>query len=123
MRLVIQREDAADCAICCLATLLEFSWERVFLEASRIHGYVLYNGLSTANILRVAKALGKPLVALPRRQWEPDEATGILEVIGNNHVVLLHEGSVVDLRQPSIESFDDHFKADLIRPGKLLVLK
>ncbi len=120
LSIVPQREDLPDCWLATLATYLEKRYETVLVASVKVQPKALSTGLSTENILKVAKRLRRPLTPLSPSQYVLEEDSGILEVIGINHVVVLWEGIIVDdktvWRRPN-----DYFTHHLARPGKLLV--
>lgn len=122
IRIVMQAGGVPDCGVASLATLLGLPYERVLAAIIKVNRYVYQNGVGTPKILKAALLLGRPLKALNPGAYTLEESTGMLEVIGDNHFVVLAGGHILDLRGPSLwlepDVFFSHYRA---RAGKLLV--
>lgn len=125
LRIVPQRGEHSDCAIAALASLYGRDYETVLLAAGRATKRdVLVNGLHSTEMTRVARKIGERLRVIPWDAVDEDEDTGIMHVKARihgetyeDHVVLFHCGSVIDLRGPALWDFDvfvKHFAADPI---------
>lgn len=129
LRLVMQREGHADCALAALASYLGVTYEDVLLAAGRVtKNNVLKAGLHGTEIVRVAGRLGVKLRSTAWDRVDQDEDTGILIVLARingqayeEHCVIFHKGSIIDLRDGTLWASDvycRHFAAD---PSSLLV--
>lgn len=95
---IVPKQGEADCTIACLSMLLRREYGEVLAAAARVSKTLWTSGLSTPEIIRVARAL-KAVVVVTER-FDPDEDTGVLWVSfrdrAGEHVVFLHEGLVFD---------------------------
>jgi hypothetical protein len=129
LRIVPQRGEHADCAIATLASLLGLEYETVLLAAGRVtKRNVLTGGLHSTEMARTARALGATIKVLPWDRVDQDEDTGILHLKARihgesyeDHVVLFHCGSVIDLRGPALWDFDVYVKHFAGDPVSLMV--
>jgi ABC-type bacteriocin/lantibiotic exporter with double-glycine peptidase domain len=122
LKVVPQGSGVPDCGVASLSTLLGVGYERTLAAVIKANRYIYQNGISSARLMQAAKSLGRPLTALNPSEYDLEEAVGILEVVGDNHFVILARGSILDLRGPQLwlepDVFFSHYRA---RPGKLLV--
>ena len=125
LRLVYQGEDTPDCGVACLASYLGITYERAIAAVLKVNPHVLNTGVSTDNLIRASQKLSnkrnpRKLTAIGYE--EGSTTVGILEVIGDNHFVIYHGGTIIDLRDRTVwepDVFFDHYRA---RPGKLLTV-
>ena len=121
LRIIHQGWGVPDCGVASLATLLGFTYERTLAAVLKANRYTYQNGISTETACKAAKALGRPLKVHNPSEYDFDEAVGMLEVVGDNHFVVLARGAILDLRGPQLwlepDVFFSHYRA---RPGKLL---
>jgi hypothetical protein len=116
LQVVLQRHPL-DCAVACLAMLLNVSYEAALLAMGR------FNGAYIREIKAAAKRLGHPLRST--RKFDLDQDTGILAVRSakwkTDHVVVLKDGLIVDT-DGSIWDHDVYVSVNAITPLSLLVM-
>lgn len=105
---IVPKQGKADCAIACLAMLLRRDYGEVLAAAARISRTLWTAGLTTPEMIRVARRLKSRLVLSDT--IDPEEDTGILWVTFRDragwHVVLLHQGLVFDPEHDPVSMWD-----------------
>jgi len=94
---VESRRQSNDCATWALATYLGVPYEDVWTQVLRRDRSKGKNGLHTATTIRIAKALGRPLIKVRPGQIT-DDSYGVLMVTHpqNNHAAVIRNGLVFD---------------------------
>lgn len=102
LKVVTARAGAGgDCAICCLAMILDCSYEDVLAVAvdQTTDAGVHFKGLWVSQIIKIAKALGVTLHR--RRKWDLETGCGIVGLCNmrtnEGHVVVLKNGMIFDV--------------------------
>ena len=93
---VIQR-DAGDCVIASLAMVLGLPYVQVYTKAHEFYPDAHTTGLTTREMMRVVRALGKHLTSVAIKDVNLEAETGILDVrkgSGKYHAVVLFEGVI-----------------------------
>ena len=120
---IVPQRHTMDCAVCCLAMLLELSYEDVLLAFKT---NVYRTGATTRQMLNVAKRLGKPLRFSRAVDPEALESShGILLIAPEGkvqHTVLLREGTIVDT-DATLWDADVYLATYKARPLSLLILR
>lgn len=118
LKVVLQRHPM-DCGVACLAMFLGLDYETVLVAMG---SNPATTGATVKTILDTAAALKHPLQWTRKFDLEAD--TGILGVKSpewaTEHVVVLHEGMVVDT-DGTLWDVDDYIKAHKARAVSLLV--
>lgn len=97
----IQRHDG-DCAIACLASILQIPYEEVLVVAAQASPKVLTEGLFNNEIIEVARKFGRTLVEQSYEEIDFKRDIGILggklksNEPNNEHAVVLSRGLVFD---------------------------
>jgi hypothetical protein len=127
MRLVLQRA-AGDCAVAALATLLEQSYEDVYVAAAKAEPKARAKaGIQTATLLRMAKMLG---VRLRPKPAFTDDDEGLLVVNWRKphphpfdaHLVAVGYGVIVDPADGVILPVEDYLSTEGCAAGSFLEL-
>lgn len=131
MKLVLQRA-AGDCGIAAIATLIEQTYEDVYVATAKIERKARgRSGIHLADLIRIGKALGITLV----RKREPvalDDDEGLLVVqwrkgsphqIKLPHLVVLAAGVIVDPADGVILPADEYLARELARADSFLELR
>lgn len=94
---VESRRQSNDCATWALATYLGVPYEDVWAQVLRLDRSKGRNGLHTATMLRIAKALGRPLARV-RPLKITDDSYGVITVThpDNAHAAVVRNGLVFD---------------------------
>ena len=89
--------DSGDCVIVALAMVLGLPYITVYATAHEFYPDAHTTGLTTREMMRVVRALGRHLTSVPIKDVELGGETGILDVRkgrGKYHAVVLFEGVV-----------------------------
>ena len=94
---VVPQRHSFDCAVACLAMLLNKDYETTLLAFNSLAPLV--HGVRVGDVKRAAAALGARLKF--SRKWDLEEDTGILAVRSvtrwkTDHMVVLKEGLIID---------------------------
>lgn len=126
MKLVLQR-GLGDCAVAAVATLLELTYEDVFLEASKLDAdYHGRNGMHLARIIQLGKKLG--VIFQVKRPWDLESDEGLLVVRWKRkrkdklHLVAIAHGVIVDPMDGQISHHDDYCTSTQAVPDAFLEL-
>lgn len=127
MRLVLQRA-IGDCGIAALATVLEQSYEDVYIAAAKVDNARGRNGIRLPTLIRIGKKLGASF--LQKRQHEDDDE-GLLVVTWRephghpfgSHLVALGEGVIADPADGVILRPDEYFTRYKATAGSFLELQ
>ena len=126
MKLVLQRA-IGDCGIAALATLLEQTYEDVYVASAKTdHRARGKSGITTAGMIHTAKLLGVRLVE--KRQPALDEDDGILVIRWRRpqqhpfsaHLVVLTNGVIVDPAEGWFGPHDEYLARFQATTGALL---
>lgn len=130
MRLVLQRA-VGDCAIAALATLIEQSYEDVYLAAALVDRKTRgRNGMYLGKVLAVAAHVGVTLKL--KRRYSLDEDEGLLVVtwapgsrheVGTPHLVALGHGVIVDPADGVVLPADEYLAREKAAAGTFLELR
>lgn len=126
MKLVLQR-GLGDCGIAAVATILESSYEDVFVEAAKVdkdrRGR---SGIHLARLVTLGKKLGVAFHL--KRPWNLDTDEGLLVVRwlrrrkDRLHLVVLAHGVIVDPADGQILPHDEYFVRANAAPDAFLEL-
>ena len=130
MRLVLQR-TAGDCGISALATLIEQSYEDVYVATAAVDKKTRgRNGIHLGALCEVAKRLG--ILLRVRRRFNLDEDEGLLVVtwapgsrheVGQAHLVALGHGVIVDPADGVVLPADEYLAREKATAGAFLELR
>lgn len=120
-----------DCGVAALASLLGTTYEDMYVAAvAASPSFVERNGLSVAEMLKMAKAFGRPLKRVDFRRVDLDEHVGVLGVNwaksewkrhgATGHWVVLRCGTIIDPAGPSYDDAHDYLATNKGRVGTLL---
>lgn len=131
MKLVLQRA-IGDCAIAAIATLIEQSYEDVFVEAAKVDKkWRGRSGVHLAAIGRIGKQLGI-LLRVKRGPvlWDDDEGLlvvtwtkGSCHEVGIGHLVALAHGVIADPADGTVLPPDEYLAREKATPGSFLELR
>lgn len=121
-RIVLQRDGHGDCAIAALASLFGRSYEHVLSAAARSMKGDALKGMDEDEMVRTSRRLHSRLRKVTWDQVDEEEAVGLLDMQGRfngekyeHHLVLLVEGTVIDLRDgtvwPRLDAYLTHYAA------------
>lgn len=99
LRWVPRSDGHGDCAVAALELACGVTYETALLAAMKVCPDVLVDGLTTPEILRIARTLG--FKARARHKYDLDDDTGILvvkqpHVVDSEHAVYLWEGRILE---------------------------
>lgn len=130
MKLVLQRANA-DCGVAALATLIEQSYEDVYVAVAKVDRKARgRNGIHLGALTSVGKILGVSF--LLKRRAVLDEDEGLLVVtwrpgsrheVGTAHLVALGHGVIVDPADGTVLPADEYLAREQAAPGSLLELQ
>lgn len=114
------QKDAGDCVIICLSMVFGIPYVRVCEEAIKIKSDACQKGLTTKEMMRVARALGKSLLSLPIQDLQLESETGILDVRKKRawHAVVLFEGSVYNPADGLLYTLDAYLSSSKAVPQR-----
>lgn len=128
MRLVPQRA-AADCGVAALATLLEQTYEDVYLAVSGVEATFRGKcGLNLAHLIQAADAFKVTLKRKPRPDLDTDEGLLVVnwrspkakQAIYQAHMVVLAYGVIADPQTGMVLPAEDYLTREQGRAGSLL---
>lgn len=96
------KHHSGDCAVACLAALLQQPYPEVLVVASKVQPLVLVEGLDNDDIIKIAALFGKVLEECSESDIDYKRATGILGMKTclnheeDEHAVVLSNGLVFD---------------------------
>ena len=130
MRLVLQRASG-DCGIAALASLLEQSYEDVYVATARVDRKCRgRNGIHLGALIAVGKILGCSLLLKRRAVLDEDEgllvvtwAPGSRHEVGVPHLVALGHGVIVDPADGVILPADEYLARERATAGSFLELQ
>jgi len=130
VKLVLQRAFG-DCAIAAIATLIEESYEDVFVAAAAVDKKRRgKSGMHLPAIIRIGKKLGVILHQKRDINWDDDEgllvvewAKGSMHEVGSQHLVALSHGVVADPADGVILPPDDYLLREKATAGAFLELR
>lgn len=110
--------DSGDCVICCLSMILGIPYVQVSAEALKIRADVGQKGLTTRQMMRVVRGLGRNLTSLPISDINLEGETGILDVRKGRvyHAVVLFEGVVYNPADGLLYNLDAYLSAAKATP-------
>jgi ABC-type bacteriocin/lantibiotic exporter with double-glycine peptidase domain len=130
MRLVLQRASG-DCGIAALASLIEQSYEDVYVATAAVDKKARgRNGIHLGALCDIAKRLGVQLA--PKRRYSLEEDEGLLVVtwapgsrheVGCAHLVALGHGVIVDPADGVVLPADEYLVREQATPGSFLELR
>jgi ABC-type bacteriocin/lantibiotic exporter with double-glycine peptidase domain len=128
MRLVLQRANG-DCGICALATLLEQSYEDVYIAAARVERVSRgRNGIVLSRLIAVGKLLG---VRFTQKRHYTDDDEGLLTVTWRKphqhpfdaHLVAVAYGVIADPADGIVLPVDEYLTRYQATAGSFLELQ
>lgn len=129
MKLVLQR-SAGDCGIASLATLIEQTYEDVYVATSKVDTKTRgRNGIHLGALCTVAKRLGVALRLKRKRVSNLEEDEGLLVVtwapgsrhtVGVSHLVALGHGVIVDPADGVVLPADEYLARERATAGSFL---
>lgn len=128
MRVVLQRANG-DCGICALATLLEQSYEDVYIAAARVERVSRgRNGIVLSRLIAVGKLLG---VTFKQKRHYADDDEGLLTVTWRKphghpfdaHLVALAYGVIADPADGIVLPVDEYLARYQATAGSFLELQ
>ena len=128
MKLVLQR-TAGDCGICALASLLEQSYEDVYIAAAKVDRKTrAKSGICFPALIAIGKELGAVFLLKRRHQ---DEDAGLVAVTWqkphghpyDSHLIALDHGIVADSADGIILPPDEYFTRYQATAGSFLELQ
>lgn len=127
MQPLVAQRRAFDCGVACVAIVARADYSDAFFVAAKVAGPKIREGLTVAQLMRVAARLNYPLKRVHWRKVDLDEDSGILGVLWtgpswqSGHWVVLRRGTIIDPDGLKLWDADDFMKAHKARPGTLLV--
>lgn len=123
LRLVRQTAMHEDCGVATLATLCGLTYDEALVACSAVAPRVLEQGMSWRELRLAARRVSVAVRVLRRGQYDPEEATGILNVFrrGEDHFAFLWAGRVADGNGELWLDVEDYVAHYGYRRGSLLV--
>ncbi len=128
--IVQKQHHDGDCAVACLASLLNVRYEEMLVAAAKVQPLVLVEGLVNEEIIKIASLFGRTLEEHVGDEIDYRRSTGILgfkfgaEHIDNNeHAVVLSHGLVFDPADNEVWRVRDYAIAHQIGNVDLLELE
>jgi hypothetical protein len=125
LRVVAQKYEG-DCAVACLATLFELTYEDALVALSQEEPGVVHGGVTERALRRAAKVCGRELKR--QRRIDLEDSTGILWLESPHwpaaHVVVLWDGRIIDTDGAALwREADDYLKHYEATPKALLIVQ
>ena len=115
---LIMQKSSGDCVIAALAMVLALPFVEVHVKAQELYPDCSKSGLTTREMLRVTRALGRNLSRVPLKDLQLDAETGLLDVRirSSYHAVCLFEGVVVNPADGLIYTLDAYLASAHAKP-------
>lgn len=126
---IVAQRRSFDCGVACVAMVCHVEYSDAFFVAAKIAGSKLREGLTVAQLARVAARLKRPMRKVHYRKVDLDEDAGILGVLWpgpawkSGHWVVLRHGTIIDPERGEVWDADEFMRSKKGRPATLLVEK